>query len=327
MTHIRTETIGDCTLFLGDCRDVLPTLGPVDAVVTDPPYGVLSETWDDMTRRELARFTMSWLGTAASMSDTAVIFFGEQTRSVIAPLLEAAYEDVRQFIWNKMGGSVAEDRMFYSFESIYYCHRDVAVDVVEPKCLAVGELVARHRMAKGLSRGAVDMAVRGKKTGLCFRWEEGACLPSPEQVAVLTPLLSLGPDFEAAMADALEAKASTLEKLAGHTKSRAARALDVLTFPPPSERFHPTQKPVELMGEALRVASEPGHLICDPFTGSGSTGVACVRTGRRFIGIEREPSYFDIACRRIEEAYRQPRLFAEPEPKPVQPSIFDGEAA
>ena len=50
-------------------------------------------------------------------------------------------------------------------------------------------------------------------------------------------------------------------------------------------------------------------------------------TDRAFIGIEREPSYFDIACRRIEEAYRQPRLFDEPPPKPVQVGLFDGGAA
>lgn len=65
------------------------------------------------------------------------------------------------------------------------------------------------------------------------------------------------------------------------------------------------------------------ELVLDPFMGSGTTGVACVNLGRKFIGIEREPTYFDIACRRIEEAHRQPRLFDEPPPKPVQPSLLD----
>jgi DNA modification methylase len=60
--------------------------------------------------------------------------------------------------------------------------------------------------------------------------------------------------------------------------------------------------------------------------GSGTTGVACALTDRTFIGIEREPSYFDIACRRIDEAYKQPRLFAEPAPKVVQPSFLDDAA-
>ena len=58
--------------------------------------------------------------------------------------------------------------------------------------------------------------------------------------------------------------------------------------------------------------------ILDPFMGSGTTGVACARLSRKFIGIELEPRYFDIACRRIEDAYKQPRLFAESAPKVVQ---------
>jgi DNA modification methylase len=56
---------------------------------------------------------------------------------------------------------------------------------------------------------------------------------------------------------------------------------------------------------------KPELSICDPFMGSGTTGVACARLGRRFIGIEIEPKYFDIACRRIEAAQRQPDMFSE----------------
>jgi site-specific DNA-methyltransferase (adenine-specific) len=84
---------------------------------------------------------------------------------------------------------------------------------------------------------------------------------------------------------------------------------------------HPTEKPVPLMAEILSDFTQPGELVCDPFTGSGTTGVACAKLGRRFIGIEQNIRWFDLACRRIEEAYRQPRLF-EPPAKPVQPSIF-----
>ena len=62
--------------------------------------------------------------------------------------------------------------------------------------------------------------------------------------------------------------------------------------------------------------------ILDPFTGSGTTGVACLTLGRRFTGIEREPKYFDIACKRIEEAWKQPRLFEEPREK-VEQAAFD----
>src|SRR5690606_23898717 len=83
------------------------------------------------------------------------------------------------------------------------------------------------------------------------------------------------------------------------------------------EREHPTQKPVSLMVWCLGFLPK-AETILDPFMGSGTTGVACVNLGRKFIGIEIEPRYFDIACRRIEEAYRQPRLFTEPKPAPKQ---------
>lgn len=81
---------------------------------------------------------------------------------------------------------------------------------------------------------------------------------------------------------------------------------DVLEASPMgANRFHPAEKPLDLVGQLLRVC---GHLVLDPFMGSGTTGVACVKTGRRFIGIEIDKGYFDIAIKRISEAQMQPRL-------------------
>jgi hypothetical protein len=73
--------------------------------------------------------------------------------------------------------------------------------------------------------------------------------------------------------------------------------------------------------------SDDDERVCDPFMGSGTTGVASALNGRRFFGCEIDPIYFEIACRRIEEAYRQPRLFEERTPKPVQTSMFGGGGA
>ena len=92
-----------------------------------------------------------------------------------------------------------------------------------------------------------------------------------------------------------------------------------------AEMLHPTQKPVRLMEWCLGFLPS-AQTILDPFMGSGTTGVACVNLGRKFVGIELDPGYFDIAVRRIEEAYRQPRLFDEPAPKPIQEKLFGGEA-
>jgi len=79
---------------------------------------------------------------------------------------------------------------------------------------------------------------------------------------------------------------------------------------------HPSQKPVELMRWSIEMIG-PAETILDPFMGSGTTGVAAVKLGRKFIGIEIEPKYFDIACRRISEALKQPDFFVEP-PAPAK---------
>lgn len=88
----------------------------------------------------------------------------------------------------------------------------------------------------------------------------------------------------------------------------------------PGKVNHPTQKPLGLMGKLVSAIVPPGGICLDMFAGSGSTGVACLQTGRRFIGIEIDPTYADIARRRIANAMP---LFAAP-PVAEQPGLFDG---
>lgn len=76
-----------------------------------------------------------------------------------------------------------------------------------------------------------------------------------------------------------------------------------------NDNEHPCPKPIAFMEWAVGAASLPGEMVYDPFMGSGTTGVACMNLGRKFVGIEIEPRYFDIACRRIEDAQRQARMF------------------
>ncbi len=104
-------------------------------------------------------------------------------------------------------------------------------------------------------------------------------------------------------------------------------------FDRPAKRFdapvgrvdygHPTAKPLPLMQWCLSFLPRGGRVM-DPFMGSGTTGAACVMAGRGFVGIEKDPGYFDIACRRISEALKQPDMFIEaPAPKPKQDGLFD----
>ena len=86
-------------------------------------------------------------------------------------------------------------------------------------------------------------------------------------------------------------------------------------------RVHPTQKPLAVMSWCIEQAGNP-QTILDPFMGSGTTGVAAIQLGRAFIGIEREPKYFDIACKRIEQAVAQGQLFPVEQKKQTQEALI-----
>lgn len=97
---------------------------------------------------------------------------------------------------------------------------------------------------------------------------------------------------------------------------------NILAQMPPRERQHPNEKPIEIIEQLVRTHSSDTDTILDPFMGSGTTGVACAKLGRKFIGIELVPKYFDIACRRIEQAYAQPDMFIRQAPAAKQEKMF-----
>lgn len=81
-----------------------------------------------------------------------------------------------------------------------------------------------------------------------------------------------------------------------------------IVYPAQQNLDHPNEKPLRVMQKLIRNASDKGQTVLDPFMGSGTTGVACVQTGRKFIGIEIDPGYFDIAVKRIKQAQLQIRM-------------------
>lgn len=85
---------------------------------------------------------------------------------------------------------------------------------------------------------------------------------------------------------------------------------------------HPTEKPIPLMLEIVSLYSNIRQMVCDPFMGSGTTGIACVKLGRNFIGVERDPKWFDLACRRIEDALARPDLFIQQRVREKQESLL-----
>jgi len=218
--------IGDATLYLGDCMDILPTLDKVDAVITDPPYGISragqQETFTKNQKHKRKHFEdLGWDN-------------GRPSKELFDLMLKSADKCL---IW---GGNYFADMLPATMGWLYW-----------------------DKGQKGLSMSDGELA-----------W-------TSEQKALRSIVVNRS-------------------SLVG------------------SE--HPTQKPIQVMTWSIDQLSNP-KTILDPFMGSGTTGVAAIQMGRKFIGIEREPKYFDIACKRIEQARKQVDMFIE-QPKQEQVSFL-----
>ncbi len=214
----RKETIAEgIDLYLGDCREILPTLWLFDAIVTDPPYG-LAEKWAGGSTASKSRWKLADGGDGVSWDDKAPDF--------LPTALKLAKHSI---VW---GGHLFG---------------------LEP---ARGWLVWNK---------------------IIRNWSSGEC------------------------------------ELAWTTLDQPVRAFDYSHGQLAHEKKeYPTQKPEPLMRWCIEHLPSDCHTILDPFMGSGTTGVAAVRLGRKFTGIEIEPKYFDIACRRLQAAVDAPDMFATP---------------
>lgn len=207
--------IGDATLYLGDCREILPTLPKVDAVVTDPPYGIGYK---------------SPSGRGQTVRGDYPVIAGDDEGFDPSPWLN--FDDVVLF-----GANHFADKLPPSPAWLVWDKRDGFTSNNNSDCeLAWRKCGGSARLIRHLWNGMLKDSERDQR------------------------------------------------------------------------RVHPTQKPVVVMEWCLSFVS--GLTVLDPFMGSGTTGVACANLGRKFIGIEIEPKYFEIACERIKAAYAQQRLFA-----------------
>lgn len=210
-------TIGDATLYLGDCMDILPTLDKVDAVITDPPYGISragqQETFTKNAKHKRKHFDdLGW-------DD------GRPSKELFDLMLKKGNKCL---IW---GGNYFADMLPPTMGWLYW-----------------------DKGQKGLSMSDGELAWTSEQKAL--------------RSIVVNRSVLVGSE-------------------------------------------HPTQKPIQVMTWSIYQLGN-SQTILDPFMGSGTTGVAVVQMGRKFIGIEREPKYFEIACKRIEQASKQVDMFIEP---------------
>ncbi len=278
------------TLYHGDALEILPRI-KCGIIITDPPYAVREdEEWDRKDDVEMARFCMEWATIAHRVSPELVSF--DSGYSPLRGVLEMLWPEVRQLIWHKPPGSQyagsADRGMWYAYEPIYHAYTKQTRQFVPPKTMAVAKLITAAREAAGMSKGGIDMVVRGRKTGLCYRWEEGACLPTPEQIELLKTVLPLNGDFDAALAEANGQKSETIAAMRKAASETAAEGLDVLSHRTVTGGQHSCQKPLGLMQEIIQRLTNPGDVIADPFAGSGTTLLAAKELGRRAVGVELE---------------------------------------
>jgi site-specific DNA-methyltransferase (adenine-specific) len=228
---LKEERIGNQRLILGDCLAVMPLLGKVDAVVTDPPYGI---------------------GYVHSGKTN-----GKWHRSNTKPIIN----DDRDF----------DPAPFLDFPEVLMW----GADHFRTRLPAGGRMLAWNKLGDlpdmGDSFGNVEFAWhsrKGKADIVSCTWKGIIRVGSGEQGGA---------------------------------------------------RHHPSQKPLVVMDWCIKQVS--GHIILDPFMGSGTTLVACQKMGRAGIGIEIDPDYFAIACKRVDEAARQPDMFVDAAPRPVQEGL------
>jgi DNA modification methylase len=229
--------IGRATLYLGDCRDILPALPKVDAVVTDPPYGI-----------GLVKKTSDFRGSKHFDA-------GESLKA--STLYDDEPDEIRALIAQIM--PIILDK---SQRAVIFCGPAMLWSYPEPA-----------------SVGSVFTPNGAGRTAWGFQCTH--------------PVLFYGKD-------------PFLQD------GKGGRPNSWRHEQPNTEKVeHPCPKPLAWMKWALNRATREGETVCDPFLGSGTTGVAAVQMGRNFIGIEREPAYFETARKRIQAAQRQGDFFIE----------------
>lgn len=263
------------TLFLGDCREILPTIGAVDAIVTSPPYA---------QQRDYGQQIGDW---TALVSSLANIPSHEKTLILVnlgliyrdGELVEY-WDDFKRnmrtegwklfgwYVWDKGFGIPAGDqnrRLSTAHEWVFHFNRNAR------------DLNKWVRTKDRLIPGKGIRQADGSMKGITSPANVGQPFKIPDSVIRLPP-----------------------HQLRGGI-----------------ENEHPAIFPVALPDHLIRTATDVGQTVCDPFMGSGTTGVAAVKIGRKFLGIEIEQKYFDIACRRISDALSRPDMFIE-RPKPTK---------
>jgi len=278
----------------------------IDLIIADPPYfKVIGEKWDYKWRTEedYIEWSKQWFSEASRVlrkGGSFYLFGYFRMLSRLLPILEECGLELRQqLILNKgmqavSGRATKNYKMFPNVtESILFLYKDS-----KP---FVKQFLKQRQKELGLTAKEINEALGVKSNGGGM-WSiytgKNVCkqLPTEELWHKLERILDFNIPYDKL--------SQTYNAQLGITD-----VWDDINFYGEKARFHPTQKPLKLIERLVLASSNEGDIILDPFLGSGTTAIAAHNTGRKFIGIEKEPKYVEIARKRVEQAQMQQSLF------------------
>ena len=338
-------TIGEATLYCGDCRDVLPTLPAVDCVITDPPYfKVKGDYWDnewDKPAEFLAwmRGILGLLADRMKPNGSAYVFASPQMAGRVETVAWERLNVLGHIVWRKgsagrtttgwhqkaekeaLRGFLFETERVI-FAEHYGSDRGAAKDAgYELQCqnalrqvFQIGPLAE----ARGVSRTQIATAIAADYKNMesakaqASSWILGKNIPNAKDFERLRMMLPIVGEYEDLRREYEDLRREYEDLRRPFSLTERDQWGDVWDFEPvaPYPGKHPCEKPLPLLAHMLNASTKPGALVLDAFMGSGATGDACLQMGRRFIGIERDREHFDSACRRLQQQQAQVRLFA-----------------
>ena len=322
-------------LRLGDCLELMKDIpdGSVDLVLTDPPYGTIKGIEKSRASKDCGYRACDWdeviptdkmfaeLSRVLRPNGKAILFAQEPYTSTLVksaiPSLPFAY----RAMWYKnvhANALIAKTAMVNRFEDICIFIKTC------PKHDFCGENPLRAYCARvydfiGKTKKEI-MQIIGQKADHCFRLNSSQyslCTKSTYQELIgvfgidkmdgfceWEKLKPIQDEYQEANRRNIAEKYPPIFNLWQGGKSKS----NVLEYKKDNGGYHPTQKPVALLEDLIQTYSNEGNTVLDFTMGSGSTGVACVNTNRRLIGIELDEGYFNIAKKRIEEAQEQIKI-------------------
>ena len=278
------QVIGDCTVYCGDCLEVLPSIFPVDLIVTSPPYDNMREYGKTFTKFDWP-LTVEIL--SEKINEGGIVVWNVADQHIDGDETGTSLEQALEF---KSHGLRLHDTMIYLKPSFSFPETNRYPQTWEYMFVFSNGKPKTFNPIKDRKNIYSGTLVHGTQ-----RQSDGSTKPATGNGKVLS---NYGIRHNAWLINNRE-RDNTGE--------------------------HPAPFPLSLATDHINSWSSYGQTVLDPFMGSGTTGVACAKLGRKFIGIEIEPKYFDISCKRIEEAYAQGDFFvAAPNNIQSQPTKGSG---